>query len=404
MWKKPWKYKEGVAVGGGLLFIGGMLQLCAGDINWDIFAWPVNIYATCAFLVILIVIHMLRKQVYLFSWLSQGVAAVCALLFALCMTVVMGLVRQGGVGESSSDPLGFTQMVRSWPFVLVYLWLTVSLGLVILNHGFPRGWRTFWFQLNHVGLFIALVAATMGNADMLRLKMTTHIGDVEWRGVDDNGIVHELPLAIELREFSIDEYPPKLMIISNLSGKTLPEGNPQHLLLEEDIKGGKLLDWEIEVLKRVPMAAMVATKDTVNFKEFHSMGGCYASYLQATNCATGETRRGWVSNGSFLFPYRALHLDEEHSIIMPEREPRRYSSSVRISTEQGEKVEGTVEVNRPIEIRGWKIYQLSYDESKGRWSDISIFEIVRDPWLPIVYAGIFMMMAGALSLIFIRSH
>lgn len=51
-----------------------------------------------------------------------------------------------------------------------------------------------------------------------------------------------------------------------------------------------------------------------------------------------------------------------------------------------------------MEIEGWKIYQLSYDESKGGWSDISIFELVRDPWLPVVYTGIVMMMLGAVCL------
>ena len=34
----------------------------------------------------------------------------------------------------------------------------------------------------------------------------------------------------------------------------------------------------------------------------------------------------------------------------------------------------------------------------GRWSDISVFELVRDPWLPAVYAGIIMMVLGAICL------
>ena len=55
-------------------------------------------------------------------------------------------------------------------------------------------------------------------------------------------------------------------------------------------------------------------------------------------------------------------------------------------------------MDRSMEIEGWKIYQLSYDESKGGWSDISIFELVRDPWLPVVYTGIVMMMLGAVCL------
>ena len=45
-----------------------------------------------------------------------------------------------------------------------------------------------------------------------------------------------------------------------------------------------------------------------------------------------------------------------------------------------------------------EIYQLSYDETKGKWSRMSVFELVRDPWLPIVYTGILMMIAGAIGL------
>ena len=55
-------------------------------------------------------------------------------------------------------------------------------------------------------------------------------------------------------------------------------------------------------------------------------------------------------------------------------------------------------MNKPLSIAGWKIYQLSYDETKGKWSRMSVFELVRDPWLPIVYTGILMMIAGAIGL------
>ena len=49
---------------------------------------------------------------------------------------------------------------------------------------------------------------------------------------------------------------------------------------------------------------------------------------------------------------------------MPEREPQRFASEVKIYTQEGTITEGTIEVNRPMEIEGWKIYQLSYDETK----------------------------------------
>ena len=401
MWSKPWSYKEGLAIGAGLLIIGILLQMTVGAINWDLFACPVNVIVLLVYIVALIAMHLLRKRVYLFSWLSHYSAAVSALLWVVGMTVVMGLIRQAPSGHApnaSTDLLGFSQMIASWPFVLLYFWMVTALGLTILRASFPFKWRRLSFLLNHIGLFVALIAATLGNADMQRLKMTTRMGNAEWRATDDKGQLIELPLAIELKDFTIDEYPPKLMLIDNETGRTLPEKSPVHVLLEEGVTKGTLQDWQLTIEQSVPMAASVATEDTVKFTKFYSMGATYAVYLKAVNQKNQTTKEGWVSCGSFLFPYKAIRLDSLTSLVMPEREPQRFASEVKIYTQEGTITEGTIEVNRPMEIEGWKIYQLSYDETKGRWSDVSVFELVLDPWLPFVYAGIIMMMAGAVCL------
>ena len=188
------------------------------------------------------------------------------------------------------------------------------------------------------------------------------------------------------------------MLIDNATGKVLPEDAPAHVLLEEGVSHGDLLDWELNITQFIPEAASVATEDTLRFTEFRSMGATYAIYLKAKNRKTHETKEGWVSCGSFMFPYKALKLNDRISMVMPEREPQRFASDVTLYTESGKQESGTIEVNKPYEIDGWKIYQLSYDETKGRWSNISVFELVRDPWLPYVYIGIGMMILGAVCL------
>lgn len=398
MWSKPWSYKEGALIGAGLLVIGILLQITVGGIDWSRFAFPVNVIVLVVYIICLATMHLLRKRVYLFGWLSHYSAAVSALLWVVGLTVIMGLIRQVPSGHASGDILGFSQMISSWPFVLLYFWMVTALGLTILRASFPFKVRRLSFLLNHIGLFIALLTATLGNADMQRLKMTTRMGNAEWRATDDKGHLTELPLAIELKDFTIDEYPPKLMLIDNETGHALPEKSPVHLLLEEEVKTGSLLDWQLTVEQSIPMAASVATVDTLRFNEFHSMGATYAVYLKAVNRKSGITREGWVSCGSFIFPYKALRLDSLTSLVMPEREPQRFASEVKVYTKEGAIMEGIIEVNRPMEVDGWKIYQLSYDETKGRWSDVSVFELVRDPWLPFVYAGIIMMMLGAVCL------
>lgn len=99
-----------------------------------------------------------------------------------------------------------------------------------------------------------------------------------------------------------------------------------------------------------------------------------------------------------MFPYQGLKLDNEHTIVMPNREPRRYASLVDIYTMDGQNIQTEIEVNKPFSVSGWKIYQLSYNEQMGKWSNVSVFELVTDPWLPIVYAGIFMLLIGAVGM------
>ena len=349
MWKKPWGYKEGFICGAGLFVTGLLLQWSVGGIRWGLFAWPVNIIVLVLFLLLLAGMHGLRKRVYCFGWLSHYTAAVSSLVCVAAITVIMGLVRQVPSTHPSADVIGFSKMLSFGPFVLLYVWLVAVLGMTILRAAIPFNVRKIPFLLNHAGLFVA-------------------------------------------------EYPPKLMLIDNETGQALPKDMPEHLLLEEKVERGKLLDWDISIFQTIPMAASVATEDTLKFTEFHSMGAAYAVYLKAVNTASGQSKEGWVSCGSFMFPYKALRLSEQTSLVMPEREPQRFVSAVTVYTQAGDVVEDTIEVNRPLKISGWNIYQLSYDETKGRWSDVSVFELVRDPWLPAVYAGIIMMVLGAVCL------
>lgn len=397
MWKKPWGYREGATIAAGLLLTGILLQGSVGKIDWELLSWPVNIILLLVYIIVLAMVSGLSGRIYLFRWLGSYAAAVTSLAAVVVMTVIMGLIRQTGPQTVSGVApwLGFSQMLSAWPFALLFTWLITVLGLTAFRHLYPFRWRNIPFLLNHLGLFVAVVAAVLGNADLQRLKMTTVVGKAEWRAYDEAGQQSELPLAIELQHFTIDEYPPKLMLIDNGTGKVLPEGKPEHLLLGAGEQEGQLADWRIRVVRQMAESARVATEDTVKFVAFHSIGATYAVYIEADNRLTGVRREGWVSCGSFLFPYKALRLDEQVSLVMPEREPQRFASDVKLYTQSGRKLEAVIEVNRPLTVEGWKVYQLSYDESKGKWSDISVFELVRDPWLPLVYSGIWMLIAGA---------
>ena len=209
MWTKPYGMKEGFLIGGGLVVAGLMLQLSAGPVVWDAFRWPVNGIVLAVFLLFIAVIFMLRKRVYGFQFLGTYKAAIPALVYAVLLTIVMGLTPQTVSGTWLNNMLSF------WPFVLIYVYITVILGQVVLlkvkrivshNNSLTTYLSPLTSLLSHLGLFLALTTATLGNADMQRLKMITVQGEPEWRALTTDQQVVEMPLAIELKKFIMETY------------------------------------------------------------------------------------------------------------------------------------------------------------------------------------------------------
>ena len=102
-------------------------------------------------------------------------------------------------------------------------------------------------------------------------------------------------------------------------------------------------------------------------------------------------------------PPLAIHLNE---FIMEEYDdgsPKRFASDVEVYTKSENKYHGIIDVNKPMKVDGWKIYQYGYDTAMGKYSEYSIFELVSDPWLTTVYIGIWMMVAGALCMLILGS-
>lgn len=399
MFNEVWKMKEGFVFGAGLILVGLALQFSVGPIHWSDFAFPINLIFLIVFLLILILAYWLRRRVRLFSFLLTAEAAVPTLIYAAALTVVMGLTRQVSAHERAIDPIGLTQMLSFWPFVLVYLLLATIVGLITLRQILHFRLRELPSLLSHVGLFLVIVTATLGSADMERVKLTATTDMPEWRATHEQGFV-ELPLAIQLEKFTIDEYPPKLLIINSQTGKSVPAKNPEIALIDKHFREGNILKWRIRVLKNLPLAAPVVTSDTTKYVEWQSSGAVTALLVEAQRMkdgrAVGPPTVGWVTCGSYLFPFQELKLTKQLSLVMARREPERYASRIHVYTESQKNIVATVEVNKPVSVDGWRIYQLSYDEAMGRWSETSTFELVKDPWLPAVYVGIYMLLAGAI--------
>lgn len=74
--------------------------------------------------------------------------------------------------------------------------------------------------------------------------------------------------------------------------------------------------------------------------------------------------------------------------------PKQFTSTFELTDAASKETEIlTSSVNHPAHYQGWWIYQSNYDREQG---EFCILQMVRDPWLPVVYIGLALMTLGAL--------
>ncbi len=390
-WLHPWSYREGTIITMAIVILGFSLQVASGGVIIRVAGFPWNLMTGLAFLVLLVLSYFLWKKHTVIKGLSSIQLALPAILGFTLLVLLMGFVKQDVESKSSIVRiLGLTHLVKSWPFMLINLYLMVLLGIVTLKRLTPFTLKNAGFFVNHFGLFLVLFSTALGSSDMQRLTMNCFENQTEWKARDESGKIVELPIAITLINFNIEEFRPKLTIVDSKTGKILGGKNKnQFQLMDRD--SFDFIQYHIKIDQFLASSGKVGEA----YYSVNEPGSSPSAKLEVTNRKDNSMVNGWVCSGSYAMQPEALKIDEVNSLIMLPAEPRKFSSELKIQTKKGKNIITTIEVNKPFSIDGWTIYQLGYDTEMGRWSNLSVLELVRDPWLPIVYFGIFLMMAGA---------
>lgn len=393
-WKHPWSYREGTIITVSMILLGFAFQALSGGILLRPAGFPWNLISGLIFVALLVLLFVFLKKHAVVKWLGSVKAALPAILGFTFLVLLMGFVKQDVAPKSMfSKLLGLNHLVKTWPFILINLYLMILLGTVTLKRLTPFSLKNAGFFVNHFGLFLVLFSTALGSGDMQRLTMNCYEDHIEWRAVDGSGKVVELPVAIELKKFNIDEYRPKVTIVDNKTGQlVLDKGEDQFELLDRD--SFEIAEYHIKIEKFLETSGKVGDA----YYPVNEPGSSPAALLKVTNGNDQSVISGWICSGSYTMQPEALKLNDNHSLVMLPAAPRKFSSELNIQIKDGQNITTTIEVNKPFSIAGWTIYQLSYDTEMGRWSTLSVLELVRDPWLPVVYLGIFLMMAGAVFL------
>lgn len=401
IWQQPWQYAESIAFVLGLMAAGFALQLVLGAFNFPAVSSPVNLYIAGAILIFPPVFSIWRKTAF-YQWFSGVPFSVSLTGGLLVLGIVMGLTPQMEYLDPHDKSLitraGFRQMTSSHAFVIIYFTTLLSLWTLIVRRLFTFRIKDYAFFLNHIGLWLLLFAAGLGAADLKRFVMHVNEGETQWQVYNRNGAPLELPIAIQLNDFYMEEYPPKLVIIDHRTGDALPKDKPQYFQIDEANPSGKLMDWNIHVKKYIHHA--VRSNDSNNlYREAHISAATPAVLLEAVNRKTNRTVSGWVCGGNLSQPHAYQQLDNDRLLVATRAEPKKFVSDIDVYTPDGLSVHALLEVNKPLKIGNWMIYQYGYDNQAGKASTYSSFELVYDPWKWLVYTGIVLLAAGAICLI-----
>lgn len=138
-------------------------------------------------------------------------------------------------------------------------------------------------------------------------------------------------------------------------------------------------------------AAMFGAGDIIRSRLILLEGQAEAMVVDAAG------RQGYLPFGLYLQRFCVEQYPEESG---RPGAPKRFAAEVTVLRRNQNFEDVHIEVNRPLRRDGWVLYLTNYELSSNGQSNQCLIEAVRDPWLPAVYTGIFLMLGGAAAMLF----
>jgi hypothetical protein len=325
------EYQQGLILSLLILFIGTTLEWVTGGAGASLPSWPFNIFIGLSFALIIVFIHFYYRDLYAVKWLSRVPASVSAIFLFTLLTLILGLTKQNEPDASLFlKNTGLSHIRTSYTFLLAGMFLLTTLGLVIMRRITPFNYKNFGFALNHLGLWIIVLAGSLGAGDLQRLNIYAKEGESVWYAYDQNQQPRQIPFHLKLLDFDIDFYNPKIAYIET-KGMRVPEKEiDNNFVMMEEGLSTNIEGWDILVEKLLLSALLdttgnfIATTDTISYA---------AANIKAVK--GNSVKEGWISYGGLMQRPVFLELEEGYSLAMTRQEPREYSSLIEVIDYKG---------------------------------------------------------------------
>lgn len=380
-WSRPLSYGHALVLVFVSLTQGILLHVVAGyrvPFQLNPFIWLMGISLP----VVVVVGRVYRKKPWV-AFLSGIPLAVVSTSASGFLALVGGIVPQSAL----SAHFGIESMWSCWPFLFVSHLVLLNLLASVGKRLWPLNYTNVVYLANHLGLAIAILGGAGSALFLERTIVTVPYGTKVSTAQSDTKEV-QLPFAIELNEFSMSHFPPVAAVArldkSHKDGMRLA---PSSDFLQPGLTA-KLDGVRYRVLEFLPRAAKVDGQYVpVKWKTAGP-----AAKIEATLPDKAPVT-GWIAAGAPDTEGSHIAIDAETALVMPTPRPKEFRSAVTIhdgATTQ----KRVIKVNEPIQVKGYTLYQISYDDTMGEASQISVLEAVKDRGIGWVYLGMCLLLLG----------
>jgi hypothetical protein len=399
LWSFQWKYVISFAVLIILILLGAIVDYVLGGKGITLPNLPYNFYIIIVFGAFILFFHLRYKNHPAILWISSVPAAISTIVgYIICLFLSWYFPQI----ENPNSLLGLTGVAHiksSYIFLFLNIYILTCLGFAIMRRLYPVTLKNIWFLLHHFGLLLLIISTGLGSSDIKRVNINLLENEEQSNiGIASNGDMYHLPFTLKLLDFSLLEYNPKIAIMDTSKGMF-------HILEESKRsfsfqKGNSTLlsNWYITINK---FSSNTYSHDSLIL---HSdiPGSCPAAFIELTNYKRKKMQKGWISTGSYNQKRQMIPLEAGLVITLTNSDLAKQLS--RITIQKDSLLTDTLlEVNKPVKIGGWRLYQAGYDKSKSKWSTLSVIEAVNDPWRKFSLMGLTMVVAGMFSLLIFRN-
>lgn len=388
MKKQSFLFSASVIVPIILMTTAWCLQWALGEFRMDLMRFPVNVAVAAQFVVVVAAAAVFLKKNKAIVWLSKSGAAISATAFFTLHVMLMALIPQTG-------QTGLHNIAGCWSFVFSLAYWMTALSFAIVKRMSVFSIRNIFFVLQHLGLLIAVLAGALGQADKQQAYLRAWRNELVWYA-ETNGNMLELPFAVKLTDFRVNYHAPQLALVNQLGEVHTGGNNVIEAVPGKQFSLGKFTFRVDDAMSRCHISGDSLMDHT-------GLPGSVAAALVTVTTEEGTESQIVVTPGNYMVRPGFIMISPDSVLMMMPPEPESFVSVFDLYAKSDLSVRRVlIEVNSPVKAEGWTIYQHGYDSAMGNDSQYSDLMIVKDPWLPVVYFGIFMLMLGALGLFFYK--